>query len=152
MIGRLVDERKAALVQKERGEQDLGLFALGERLKGPPERILRELKSIELAEHPPVFRAGTGILRHIHGRKRGILDLAGEIVEGNIGSNRALIGKFSAQKIQEGCFSPPVPTGKAEPPVAVEAKGNVFKDVLGAALVAERQIVDIDKRQSDTSS
>ena len=67
-------------------------------------------------------------------------DRIGKIVKGGVGGNRALIGIFSQQQIQESGFPFAVSPDESKFPVGINGKRHVLKDGVKATIVGEGQI------------
>ena len=73
MVGGLVDEGKGRIIQKEPGQQRLGLFATGEGVEGPPENLVRvAAEQVQLAPQLPVLSEGIEPGEHVPRQQRWI--------------------------------------------------------------------------------
>ena len=140
MVGRLVDQQKAVFAGKEHRQQNFGLLAAGKRGKWPVQQLLRQFKRRKLPQEAPLRHVRADALQQVDGILRRIRYGVGKIVEAHACVDRALIGVFSLQKPQKRGFAAAVAADQSQPPVGVQLKADVFKDVVIAAVIAERKV------------
>ena len=140
VVGGLVDEQEAVFPGKEHRQQQLGLLTPGQRGKRPVQRVLGHLQRRQFPQKPPRGHIRADARQQLHGGLRRVRHVEGEVVKAHAGVYRALIGVLPLQEPQQRGLAAPVSARQPQPPVGVELKADVFKDVVVAALVAEREV------------
>lgn len=73
MVRWFIDEGKGRIIQKEPGQQRLGLFATGEGVEGPPENLVGvAAEQVQLAPQLPVLSEGIEPGEHVPRQQRWI--------------------------------------------------------------------------------
>ena len=143
VVGRFVDQRVAARLQKQQGQQRAGLLPLGQGVEPARERFGAQAQQAELAGDAPVLgpaqRGG-----HLAQRARGVGHRAGKAAKVNGGGDLAFAGQFPLQQPQQRGLAAAVAAGQAQLPARVKADRSVLEHVIVAAGVVECDICQLD--------
>ena len=83
VIGRLVDQQKVPLLQKQGGQQGLGLLPVGQGAERPFQGAGVHPQQRQLTLQLPAGGLGADLLQHGGGGTAGLFDREGKIVEGH---------------------------------------------------------------------
>ena len=147
VVGGLVDEQEVPLVQKQGGQQHLGLLAVGQAGKGAVQRVGPHPQQGQLPLQLPALRAGAHPLQHRAGGAARVGDGVGEIVEGHRGPDGAGVFVPAHKQLEKRGLAPAVAADEAQLPAGVQPEAHVLKDGVVAGRIGKRQMFDLDQCQ-----
>ena len=137
VVRRLVDEQKMPLPQKQRGQQHLGLLAMGKRAERPPQRPLVDAQQREFAQKLPGLGLGAQFRQQLLRAAGGVPHRVREIVERYRRCDRAAVGVTAQQQLQKRRLAAAVAADEAQLPVGVDLEADMLKNGIVAGRVAE---------------
>ena len=150
VVGGLVDEQKVPLVQKQGGQQDLGLLPVGEACERAVQHVGPHPQQGELPFQLPAGRAGADAFQHRPGGPVLVGNGVGEVVEGGGGADGAAVFIFAQQQLEKRGLAAAIAADEAQLPAGVQLQAHVLKDGVEAGRVGKRQMFDLDQCQGAT--
>ena len=145
MIGRLIDEQKGIVPQKQCRQKRFRVLSKRETCKGLPQQLFGQIQQGTFPRDLPILRSRRSSANHLHGKSFRILHRIGKIFKFHIRMNLAAAGQRTLQQAQQCGLSAAVAAHEAQPPIRIQLKRYVFEHCFGAALVGKRQIPHVDQ-------
>jgi len=151
VVRRLVDEQKLAFVQKQRRQHTLHPFAARKRFEGPVERFAAEFQQVQLPQQLPLPRFGAPLHENIQSDAFLPFHRNRKIIAASAFDNlaRAWLQLLRKQAQKRG-FAAPVAANEAAAPVGIKGNIRVFKNIVVAALISEREPTGLYHRHNIT--
>ena len=153
VVGGLVDQRVAALLQKQRRQQHAGLLAGRKAAEPPVQELLPQAQKPQFPLQLPVGGVAAG-------RRAGRLRHRGHRVGRRVREPPGLLGQadaagvllLAAQQPQQRGLAPAVAAGQAQLPAGVQLQVQIGKDVVVAAGPGKRQVGNGKQRHGRSPS
>ena len=100
MIGRLIDEQKGIVPQKQCRQKRFRALSKRETFKGLPQQLFGQIQQGTFPRDLPILRSRRSSANHLHGKSFRILHRIGKILKFHIRMNLAAAGQRTLQQAQ----------------------------------------------------
>ena len=145
MVRRLVNQQEIVFLAEQHRQLELGPLSVAQRLIGAVKHLVIQLELPHLPGDLPVFKGWIHCLRRLQRGGAAVRHRVREIGKIHRRADASLVLELSPEQIHKGRFSPAIPAGKAQLPVCIQLKADVFKNVLVAALIGKGQILYLNQ-------
>ena len=125
------------LLQEQTRQQHLCPLPVTQSRKGPIKNLLLYIQQRQLFLQQPQLVIRDNVLNDIKSISRFILDTIGEVVKTDGCGNGPAVLVFPHKKVEECRLSPAIAPDKAQFPIGIYLKGDIFKDIPEAIIVTK---------------